>query len=86
MFENHFKKFRNISRNTSDIFEKYYLGKYWKYFFKKVSNNVLKIWKIFSKNVEKNLCKLGEIFPEILPKFLSIISKDFDDYCVEFGE
>ncbi len=28
MFENHIKKFRNISRNTSDIFEKYHFGKY----------------------------------------------------------
>ncbi len=58
MFENHFKKFWNISKNTSDIFEKYHFGKYWKYFLKKVSNNVLKIWKFSSKNVEKNLCKL----------------------------
>ncbi len=80
MFKNNFKKFPNISRNTSDIFENYYFRKYWKYFFKKVMINVLKIWKFFSENGDKNLCKHWEIFREILPRFLSIISKNVKDY------
>ncbi len=82
MLESHFF----ISNNTSDIFEKYHFGKYWKYFLKKVSNNVLKIWKIFSKNVEKNLCKLWGILPKFLSIISNIITENLDNNFMKFCE
>ncbi len=94
MFENHFKKFRNITRNTSDIFEKYHFGKYWKYFLKKVSINVLKIWKIFSENVKKNLGKLWEILFEkynrnfwaLFRKISKIFAENLENNFIKFCE
>ncbi len=67
MFENHFKKFRNIS----DIFEKYF-GKFQKIYSKKISDNILETFENCFGILWKNLGKFLEIFQKVSRKRLPL--------------
>ncbi len=88
-FENCFKKFQKISRNMSDIFDKYFWENFEKYFekyrklFRKFFISTLENFKIYFR-------KIGE-FWEIIRKFSKnfenqVILKNFENYFGKFQE
>ncbi len=88
VFENQFQKISKISRNTSDIIEKY-LAKFQEIFSKRISNNILETFENCFGISWENLGKFREIFQEVLRNTAEILEKyfkNFENYCGEYGE
>ncbi len=82
------KKIWKISRNTSNIFEKY-LGKFREIFSKKNSDNILETFENCFGISWKNLRNFRELFQKVSRNTAEILEKyfkNFENYCGEFGE
>ncbi len=67
ILENHFQKISKISRNSSDIFKKYF-GKFREIFSKKMLDNILETFENCFRNIMEKFRKISRNISESLEK------------------